>query len=172
MAMKLALVALLQTIFDTGTPKRFILSIMPSFLELISKTVPSAAVEEAIKDGIKSKWNGRKPSKLWDPLQDGDDKADTNPEYADCWFVTAKSNSRPGVVDAEKVEIMDPEEIYSGCYGRASITFYPYNKSSNGIGAALNNVQKLSEGERLGGSRASAEDDFADDFEDDYEDDF
>ena len=131
-----------------------------------------AAVEEAIKDGIKSKWNGRKPSKLWDPLQDGDDKADTNPEYADCWFVTAKSNSRPGVVDAEKVEIMDPEEIYSGCYGRASVTFYPYNKSSNGIGAALNNVQKLSEGERLGGSRASAEDDFADDFEDDYEDDF
>ena len=86
--------------------------------------------------------------------------------------MTAKSTSRPGVVDADKIEILDAEEVYSGCYGRASITFYPYNTSSNGIAAALNNIQKLEDGERLGGSRASAEEDFADDYEDDYEDDF
>lgn len=130
------------------------------------------AIEEATRDGITSKWHGKKPGKLWNPLQDGEDKADTNPEYAGCWYVTAKSTSRPGVVDADKIEILDAEEVYSGCYGRASITFYPYNTSSNGIAAALNNIQKLEDGERLGGSRASAEEDFADDYEDDYEDDF
>lgn len=131
-----------------------------------------AAIAEATTEGISSKWNGKKPGKLWNPLQDGDeDKADTNPEYAGMYFVCAKSNSRPGIVDRDLNEILDPDDVYSGCYGRASITFYPYNNSSNGIAAALNNVQKLADGDRLGGARATAEEDFGDDdFEDEEED--
>lgn len=131
-----------------------------------------AAINEATTEGISSKWNGKKPGKLWNPLQDGDeDKADTNPEYAGMYFVCAKSNSRPGIVDRDLNEILDPDDVYSGCYGRASITFYPYNNSSNGIAAALNNVQKLADGDHLGGARATAEEDFGDDdFEDEEED--
>lgn len=131
-----------------------------------------AAINEATTEGISSKWNGKKPGKLWNPLQDGDeDKADTNPEYAGMYFVCAKSNSRPGIVDKDLNEILDPDDVYSGCYGRASVTFYPYNNSSNGIAAALNNVQKLADGDRLGGARATAEEDFGDDdFEDEEED--
>jgi hypothetical protein len=86
-------------------------------------------------------------------------------------FLNANSKSAPGVVDKALNEIIDKEEFYSGCWGRASINFFPYDSNGNrGIGVGLNNVQKLKDGDRLGGSRASAEDDFDDDFEDDDED--
>jgi hypothetical protein len=133
-----------------------------------------AAIKAATDEGITSKWNGKKPGKLWNPLQDGDEdgKAETNPEYEGMYFVCAKSNSRPGIVDKDLNEILDPDEVYSGAYGRASITFYPYNNSSNGIAAALNNVQKLADGDRLGSARATAEEDFGDDEDFDEEEDF
>ena len=130
-----------------------------------------AAVEEAIQDGISSKWGGKKPVNLKLPLRDGDTERDT-PEYAGMYFVNANSNQKPGIVDRDLMEILDPDEVYSGCYGRASLNFYPYSVNGNkGVGVGLNNIQKLGEGERLGGSKATAESDFGDGFED-SEDDF
>ena len=62
--------------------------------------------------------------------------------------------------------IMDREEVYSGCYCRFSVNFYPFSASgNNGVAVGLNNVQKVGDGERLAG-RSRAEDDFADDGED------
>jgi len=62
--------------------------------------------------------------------------------------------------------ITDRDKFYSGCYGRASIIFYPFNIDGNkGIACGLGNLQKLSDGEPLTG-RSSAEDDFK--AEDDY----
>lgn len=59
-------------------------------------------------------------------------------------------------------------EIYSGIYGRASINFYAFNTNGNrGIACGLNNIQKLRDGEPLGG-KSRAEDDFADDDDDDF----
>ena len=50
--------------------------------------------------------------------------------------------------------------------GRASISFYAFNSNGNkGIACGLNNLQKLRDGEPLGG-RTSAEDDFATDDDD------
>ena len=88
------------------------------------------------------------------------------------FFLNANSTQKPGIVDRDLNEILDPDEVYSGCWGRASINFFPYNSNGNkGVGVGLNNIQKLKDGERLGGARASAEDDFGgDDFEDDEED--
>ncbi len=75
--------------------------------------------------------------------------------------MNANSINAPGVVDANRNEIMDKSEVYSGCYGRASINFYAFNANGNrGIACGLNNLQKLRDGEPLGG-RASAESDFA-----------
>lgn len=69
----------------------------------------------------------------------------------------------PGIVDADRQPILEHSEIYSGIYGRASITFYAFNtKTSRGIACGLQNVQKLRDGEPLGG-HSSAEEDFADD---------
>ena len=84
-----------------------------------------------------------------------------DPEYAGYWFLNANSTSRPGIVDAHCQPIIDPSEVYSGCFGRASITFFAFNSNGNrGIACGLNNLQKLKDGPRLGG-KASAEQDFA-----------
>lgn len=132
----------------------------------------AAAVDEAVQEGVRAKWGGKLPKNLHMPLRDGDtERADEAPEYEGMMFLNANSKNAPGVVDKALNTILDSDEFYSGCWGRASINFFPYDSNGNrGIGVGLNNVQKLKDGERLGGSRASAEDDFGDDFEDDDED--
>ena len=130
-----------------------------------------AAIDEAIQEGISSKWNGKKPANVKLPLRDGDEeRADEAPEYEGMMFLNANSTQKPGIVDKYLNEILDPDEVYSGCWGRASINFYPFSVNGNkGVGVGLNNVQKLKDGEHLGAARASAESDFDDDFEDDDE---
>lgn len=133
-----------------------------------------AAIDEAIQDGIASKWGGKKPGSLKLPLRDGDaERAEEASEYEGMYFLNANSAQKPGIVDKDLNEILDPDEVYSGCWGRASINFYPFSTNGNkGIGVGLNNIQKLKDGDRLGAFRASAESDFSDDFEDDEDDDF
>ena len=113
-----------------------------------------------------------RPRKLDLPLYDGDDQADKYPEYAGMVYLNCKTKNPPGIVDRDRNDIIDSGELYSGCYGRVSLYFFPYdNAGKKGVGVRLNNVQKLSDGERLGGVVTNPEDDFADDYED-GEDDF
>lgn len=125
------------------------------------------AIEAAKKSGIVSKWGGKEPKNLELPLRDGDTDKDDE-VYEDCFFINAKSSTRPGICDKNKNPIVDEEEIYSGVYAYVSVSFYPYDKNGNrGIACGLNNIMKFKDGERLGG-RTSAENDFADiDAEDD-----
>ena len=127
------------------------------------------AVDEAIEQGVSSKWGGKKPKNLHLPLRDGDEeRADEAPEYEGMYFLNASSTQKPGIIDRDRNEILDPDEVYSGSWGRASINFFPYDSNGNkGVGVGLNNIQKIKDGEHLGAARASAEDDFADDFDDD-----
>ena len=100
------------------------------------------------------------------PLRDGDTERPDDPAYKNAYFVNANSSTAPGVVDADCNPILTRSEVYSGVYGRASISFYAFNSNGNrGIACGLNNLQKIRDGEPLGG-RASAESDFADDDED------
>ena len=118
-----------------------------------------AAIEVAKKEGI-SKLGGKIPANLKTPLRDGDIDRPDDPAYANSYFVNANSTIRPGIVDANLQPIIDSTEFYSGCYGRASIVFYAYNANGNkGIACGLQNLQKLEDGEPLGG-RSRAEDDF------------
>lgn len=125
------------------------------------------AIEAAKKSGIVSKWGGKEPKNLELPLRNGDTDKDDG-VYEDCFFINAKSSTRPGICDKNKNPIVDEEEIYSGVYAYVSVSFYPYDKNGNrGIACGLNNIMKFKDGERLGG-RTSAETDFADiDAEDD-----
>ena len=95
------------------------------------------------------------------------DKGD--PAYAGCMFINANSSTAPGIVDADCNPILDRSEVYSGVYGRASINLYAFNSNGNkGIACGLNNLQKIRDGEPLGG-KSRAEDDFATaDDEDDF----
>lgn len=117
-----------------------------------------AAIKAAIEEG-KSKWGGKVPKKLKMPLRDGDEERDDE-AYAGKMFLNANSSTKPGVVDEDLNPIMDQDDFYSGCYGRASINFYAFNSNGNqGIACGLNNLQKLNDGDRLSGG-ASAEEDF------------
>ena len=126
-----------------------------------------AAIEEAKQNGV-SKWGGKTPANLKLPLRDGDTERPDDPAYADAYFVNANATSAPGIVDADLNPILTRSEVYSGVYGRASITFYAFNSSGNkGIACGLNNLQKIRDGEPLGG-KASAESDFATDDDEDF----
>jgi len=118
-----------------------------------------AAIELAKKEGV-TKLGGKIPANLKTPLRDGDiDRADDE-AYSNSYFINANSTVRPGIVDENLQQIIDTTEFYSGCYGRASIVFYAYNANGNkGIACGLQNLQKLEDGEPLGG-RSRAEDDF------------
>lgn len=124
-----------------------------------------AAIEAAQEEG-KAMWGGKIPRKIKLPLRVGEDERDEE-EYQDVIFFNASSNNKPGVIDLDKIEITDPADLYSGCYARVSLNFYPFKGAQNGVAVGLNNIQKVAEGERLGGSMTSAEDDFDDDYEDD-----
>ena len=87
------------------------------------------------------------------------------PEYEGCYYLTAKSSRKPQVVDLDRDDIFDAEEVYPGCYVRATIVFFPYSNEGKGVGVILNNVQKLEDGERIGSGAASAAEDFDDDEE-------
>lgn len=131
-----------------------------------------AAIEAAYREGeAKLKGNGKTIpplSVLKTPLRDGDTERPDDEAYADAYFVNANSGTAPGIVDADRNEILNRSEVYSGVYGRASINFYAFNSNGNkGIACGLNNLQKIRDGEPLGG-KSRAEDDFATDDEDDF----
>ena len=120
------------------------------------------ALEEA-KQSNAAYFGGSVPKLLKGGLRDGDVEKE-EAEFAGHYFFNAYANldRKPGVVDAEVNPILDPSELYSGCYGRVSIDMYPYDVSgAKGIGFGLNNVQKLEDGDRLGGVAATAATDFA-----------
>ena len=148
-----------------STPKYSVSLIIP---KSDTKTVEKikAAIEEAYKSGEgKHKGNSKSVpalSVIRTPLRDGDLERPDDETYANSYFINANSTNPPGIVDKDLNPIMDRSEIYSGCYGRASINLYPYNVNGNrGIACGLNNLQKIRDGESLGG-RSSAEADFAD----------
>ncbi|MCD8353400.1 MAG: DUF2815 family protein [Clostridiales bacterium] len=131
-----------------------------------------AAIQSAYADGqAKLKGNSRSIPALTaikTPLRDGDLERPDDAAYANSYFVNANSTTAPGVVDADRNPILTRSEVYSGVYGRASINFYAYNSNGNrGIACGLNNLQKIRDGEPLGG-RSRAEDDFATDDDDDF----
>ncbi|MBU5594892.1 DUF2815 family protein [Amphibacillus sp. MSJ-3] len=118
------------------------------------------AIEAAKEAGKSTKFGGKIPANLKMPLRDGDVDRPDQEEYAGHYFINANSTNKPGIVDANVDPILDSTELYSGCYGRASVNFYAYSVSGNkGIACGLNNIQKLRDGDTLGG-RSRAEDDF------------
>ena len=152
-----------------GTPKFSVALIIPkSDTATIAKI--RAAIEAAYKEGeAKLKGNGRSVpalSVLKTPLRDGDTERPDDEAYANAYFVNANSATAPGIVDADRQPILDRSEVYSGVYGRASINFYAFNSNGNkGIACGLNNLQKIRDGEPLGG-KSRPEDDFAEEDED------
>ena len=152
-----------------GTPKYSVSLIIP---KSDTKTVTAVknAIQAAYEEG-QSKLKGNSKSvpaltAIKTPLRDGDAERPDDEAYKESYFINANSATAPGIVDAARNPIIEHSEVYSGVYGRASINFYAFNSNGNkGIACGLNNLQKISDGEPLGG-KTRAEDDFADEDED------
>ena len=131
-------------------------------------TAINQAIDNAIRDGA-AKFGGKIPPKgaLKLPLRDGDTEREDE-AYRDAYFINANSTTAPQIVDRSVQPILDRSEVYSGCYARVSINFYAFNSNGNrGIACGLGNIQKVRDGEPLGG-KTSAADDFTTDLDDDF----
>ena len=154
-----------------GAPKYSVSLIIPkSDTKTIEKI--QAAIQAAYDEGQdKLKGNGKSVpalSVLKTPLRDGDAERPDDEAYADSYFINANSGTAPGIVDADRQPILDRSEVYSGVYGRASINFYAFNSNGNkGIACGLNTLQKIKDGEPLGG-KSRAEYDFDTEEDDDF----
>lgn len=119
---------------------------------------------EAAKVAYNEKNSGKPlPNNLKSTLHDGDGERPNGGEFSEeckgCYVITVSSKNKPVLVDADKLPITDPQELFSGCYGRAIINFFCYNTNGNrGISAGLNGVMKLHDGEPLGGGVVTDED--------------
>jgi len=89
-------------------------------------------------------------------LKDGNDPSKEEIEgYGDeVMYLTAKSDTRPAVVDHKKVTVTEEDgKVYGGCYVNASVEIYGFKHDVGGncILASLRAVQFFRDGESLGG---------------------
>ncbi len=97
------------------------------------------------------------------PFRDTNEKSYKGYDMVGGKFISPWTKTKPGLVDAQRNEIMVPEDIWAGQLARATVSPFPYNTSGNkGVSFALNNLQICrTDGERLDG-RMKAQDEFDD----------
>lgn len=124
-----------------------------------------AEIEKAKQEGAQKVFGGNIPPMCRIPIHDGDGVKPTTgePFGEECrghLVMTASAKLQPSIVGLDMQNIINPAEVYSGCYIRASLNFFAYSSNGNkGIGCGLNAVQKVEDGEPLT-ARVSAEEAF------------
>ena len=148
---------------DDGEPRYETQFLIPK-----SDTESVKAILAGIREVAEAKWGDNWKS-VASPLRDGDKEAklltedasargEKYPERLGCYFLNARSARPVGVVDRERNPIVEPTEVYAGCKARLNVTLYPYvTKGNQGVGVGLNGVQKVADGESLGGGAPSVE---------------
>lgn len=137
-----------------------------SVVMLFPKNTDMSALKRAHDAALAQKFgeDPKKWPKVRSPFRDGDEKMETD-GYAGNFFISASSEQKVGVIDRDRNPILDKDDVYAGCYGRAQIqAFYYDQKGNKGVSFALLNFQKLKDGDAFSGRKA-AETVFDDDFE-------
>lgn len=133
---------------------------------LFKKTQDLVAIKAVIKNAKIAEFGDDKanwPDDLESPVIDGD-----LPKYADkegykgCWVIKASSHeqARPTVVDANVDEIVNPADLYPGCYARAQVfaRVWTHDETNRqGIHFILDHVQKTKDGKSFSGKKAASE---------------
>ena len=151
-----------------GGAEKYSVSVLIPKTDTETVSAINAAIDAAIEEGV-AKFGGKKPNKaaIKLPLRDGDVERDDE-AYKGHWFINANSTTAPQIVDRQVKRILDRSEVYSGCYARVSLNFFAFNSNGNkGIACGLGNIQKVRDGEPLGG-KSTAADDFATLADDDF----
>lgn len=140
-----------------GQEEKYSTTILIPKSDVATKQRIDAAIQAAVETGVSSKWNGVRPPHIAIPIHDGDGArpSDGMPYGEECkghWVMTASSNRQQAVVDLNLNPILDQTAVYSGVYARVNVNFFPYNSNGKkGVGCGLGPVQKLEDGEPLGG---------------------
>lgn len=114
----------------------------------------------SVKIVAAEKWPKGIPVGFKVPFRDGLEKEQYEGYGKGIIFVAATTKTRPGLVDQNLQKIINPEEFYPGVYARATVNPFAWTKlGKNGVSFGLQNVQKVKDGDALGG-RTRAEDDF------------
>jgi len=103
----------------------------------------------------------------YDPFRENEEKEDLEGFEEPGEFASASTQFKPGIINTYGEDLTDQEEFYDGCYARATVHCYPYNKKGNkGVAFGLNSILKTEDGDKIeqGGSARS-------DFEDDIDED-
>lgn len=147
---------------QSGNEPKYSATILLPKSDIATKQKIDAAINAAIQEGVSSKWNGVRPPVLAIPVHDGDGvrPSDGMPFGDECkghWVFTASSKQAQEIIDLGMNKIMNQTEVYSGIYARVLVRFFPYNSNGKkGIGCGLGPVQKLEDGEPLGGRISAA----------------
>lgn len=116
------------------------------------------AIAKAAEKGAQKHFGGRVPTNVSNTLKDGDTevddlgdlKAKKSPELAGHWYMRLSSKFAPKVLGPDRQEILNPLDVYSGMYGKVSLTAFAYSgDGKRGVSAVLNNVMKTRDGEPL-----------------------
>ena len=164
---RLSFVRLLEPVAmkEGDTPKYSVTAIIP---KSDTKTIEAikAAIQAAAEAGAQKHFGGRVPTNVANTFKDGDTAIDDlgtlqkekYPEYENSYYIRLSTKFKPKVLDTNMQEIMEPSEIYSGMYGKVSMSFFAYSgDGKRGISANLGNVMKTRDGEPLGGTLSGDE---------------
>lgn len=129
----------------------------------LKKAILQAGVNEWGED--RSKWPKLKSTPLkdqGDALRKREDGTEFLPDgyTPGALYMEAKTYQKPGLVDQKLTEIIDETQFYSGCWARAEVMFKTYDFKGQGITCYLQHVQKVADGDPLGG-RTRPEDAFS-----------
>jgi len=154
----------LDAIFDRNTDfSKFISAIKEVGIERFGDNIPSRFSND----------NGKFKDTFFNfVLKNGDEKINIDgvayEGYPGKVYMKFSSINPVGIVDAERNPIIDPEEIYGGCIGRAQVRARAYGGGNSGFkpGVVFDIIhfQKLSDGDAFGGNikRTNPEDVFDD----------
>lgn len=139
-----------------NAPKFSVQAFFPPTADL--KELKAAASEALVKKfgADQTQW----PKSLRSPFRRNEELDKPNPSIPDDWIVmtfSATEDRKPGLVDARNQDIIDDSLVYSGCWMRADVNAYGYEKKGNkGVAFGLNNVQKVKDDEPIGTARIPA----------------
>lgn len=135
---------------NEGEAPKYSVSVLIPKTDTATINAINAAINKVIQSEKAAKFGG-KDKGLKMPLRDGDLEKD-DPAYEGHMFFNCSDKRPPIVLDENRQAILDPRAVYSGCYGRVSVSFYAFNSNgSKGVAAGLNAVMKTRDGENLGG---------------------
>jgi hypothetical protein len=137
-----------------------------SLVAMFSPGTDLTVLRKAAAAVARAKWGDKIPEGLRSPFKDSGKKTNSEGELYDGFVeggihMTFSTKFQPGIVDAQRVDIIDESDFYSGCFARATVNAYAYKhpKSGPGVAFGLNNLQKTRDGDPFG-TRTNPADDF------------